>query len=228
MFYTNGAGLKTPYALYNGSSSWQKLTNNLLSGANTLTFDVSKTGIYAILSTKVSTQDVSTGYWAKDYIDRFMSKYDMSDVFAGINTSFSPESSVSVKELVLLYEKVMNKTNENSGLDIKQKAVKLGLDSVINTSNTAGEIKRQEMAAAMVKLYAAKLGLDAQSLKPKKNIYIKDERDIDSSYYRYVVESVDIGVMSLNAAGSFQPKASVTRAQIIASIVRLLEAVGEM
>ncbi len=228
LFYNNDSGLKTPYVLYNGSSTWQKLSNNILSGTNTLSFDVTKTGKYAILATQTSTQDVASDYWAKDYIDRFMSKYDVSDVFAGISTSLNPESDVSVKELVLLYEKVMGKSDENKGLDIKQKAASLGLSGILNTSNTSRQINRQEAAAALVKLYAAKMGLNAETLKPGKNIYIKDDRSIDNAYYKYVVVCVDLGAMSLNAGGYFLPKESVTRAEIIASMVKLLGTTGEM
>jgi hypothetical protein len=228
MFYNNDSGLKTPYVLYNGSSTWQKLSNNILSGTNTLSFDVTKTGEYAIVAAQTSTQDVASDYWAKDYIDRFMSRYDVSDVFAGISTSFSPESDVSVKELVLLYEKVMGKSDENKGLDIKQKAASLGLSGTLNTSNTSRQINKQEAAAVLVKLYAAKMGLNAETLKPGKNIYIKDERSIDNVYYKYVVECVDLGAISLNSGGYFLPKESVSRAEIIASMVKLLGTTGEM
>ncbi len=228
MFYNNDSGLKTPYVLYNGSSTWQKLVNNIQNGSNTLSFDVSKTGKYAILATQTSTQDVASDYWAKDYIDRFMSKFDVSDVFAGISTSFNPESDVSVKELVLLYEKVLGKSEENKGMDIKQKAASLGLSGVLNTSNTSRQINRQEGAAVLVKLYAAKMGLNAETLKPGKNIYIKDERSIDNAYYKYVVECVDLGAMSLDTGGNFLPKESVSRAEMVVSMVKLLGTAGEM
>lgn len=228
MFYNNDSGLKTPYVLYNGSSTWQKLVNNVQNGSNTLSFDIAKTGKYAILSTQTSTQDVASDYWAKDYIDRFMSKYDVSDVFAGISISFNPESDVSVKELVLLYEKVLGKSEENKGMDIKQKASSLGLTGVLNTSNTSRQINRQEGAAVLVKLYAAKMGLNAETLKPGKNIYIKDERSIDNAYYKYVVECIDLGAMSLDTGGNFLPKESVSRAEMVVSMVKLLGTAGEM
>ncbi|MDP4093063.1 MAG: ferrous iron transporter A [Bacillota bacterium] len=229
LFYNNTTGgLKTPYVLYNGMSSWQKLSNNISNGANTISFDAAKTGKYVILGMQTATSDLPDGYWASDYINQFTSKYDISDIFAGVGTSFSPDSTVSVKEIVLLYEKVLGKTSEDSGLNLKQKASKLGLDSVVNTGNASGVINKQQMAAVLVKLYAAKLGMDPESLKPRKVIYINDDSSIDSSYYKSVLTAIDIGALSLDGNGNFSPKAAVSRAVIIAGMVKTLQAIGEM
>ena len=132
-------------------------------------------------------------------------------------------SSVSVKECILLYEMIAGKDTEDVGMDIKQKAKKLGLEGIVGTGNTLRDITRQEASGLLVSLYALKTGANIDNFKPKGIINITDESDISNKYLKYVQISLDIGLMSTDANGSFNPAASMTRADIINALARIVE-----
>lgn len=220
-------GTKIPYVLYDGTSAWQKILNGTRQ-AGGVTMNVLKTGKYAVILVQGTTKDIPDGYWAKDYISRLTSKYDLSDVFSGIGTSFMPDNKVTCKEVILLFEKVTGRSATNAGLDPKQKSAKLGLDGIISPNGILKNVRRQETAAVLMQLFGAKKGIDAGSLRPGGNINIEDEADIDSAYYNSVLMIVDLGVMSIDSEGRFAPAANMTRAEVSVAFVRLLELTGDM
>ena len=220
-------GTKVPYVLYDGTSTWQKITTNSQQ-AGSVTLNVLKTGKYAVILVQGTMKDIPDGYWAKDYISRFTSKYDLSDVFSGMGTSFMPDNKVTCREVILIYEKVAGRSAFNAGLDLKQKSAKLGLDGVINPNGILKNVRRQETAAVLLKLFAAKKGVNADSLRPGGNVYINDESDIDEIYYNPVLMIVDMGVLDINGDGNFIPGANMTRADVTVAFVKLLELTGDM
>ncbi len=223
---TGSKGVKQPYILYDDSAAWQKISSATVSGSY-VRFNLVKTGKYVILTAQTVVNDVPSGYWAESYISKLTSKYDLSDVFTGINNGFMPENKATCTEVVLLYEKVTGKTAEDSGLDIRQKTAKLGLDGIISANALAKNVKRQETAAVLLKLFAVKKGVNAASLKPGGNIDIADESSIGDAYYSPVVLVVSMDIMSLDANGKFYPLNQMTRAELAAAFVRLLEKAGE-
>ncbi|MCX8129822.1 MAG: S-layer homology domain-containing protein [Clostridia bacterium] len=227
--YTDQKGLKLPYVLYDGSSSWQKVTKDLVYATpNSITFSTVKTGKYAIFALSTSVDGIADGHWAKGSINKFVSKFDLSDVFAGIKDSFNPETSVSSKEMILLYEKVMNKAESNTGMDPKQKAREMDLDEILNLNSLNKDISRQEACAILMKAYCAKIGVGYDSLKPARNIGIEDEWDINTKYYGHAVTAVDLDIMKLDDNGNFRPEESMTRAEVITAFVKVLELAGEI
>ncbi len=226
--FSSRQGLKTPYVLYDGSSTWQKLTNNVVQAASNLTFNVLKTGKYVVVVAKSNISDVADSHWAKDYIGKLTSQYDLSDIFSGIDTAFAPENLVTGREIILLYEKVTGRTAANTGLDIKQKSARLGLDTVINPSAVLKNVKRQETAAVLVKLFAVKKGISETSLRPGKTILLNDEADINDALYGRVILAVDLNLMEPDAGLNFNPLAYVTRAEAAAAFVKVLELTGDM
>ena len=220
-------GTKLPYVLYDGAPSWQKITNNTQEPGSVI-INVIKTGKYVVLLMQGGMKGVPDGYWAKDYIGRLTSKYDLSDVFSGMSTSFMPDNKVTCREVILFYEKVTGRSTANSGLDLKQKTVRLGLDGIINPNGAMKNVKREETAAVLLKLFSAKKGVSADSLRPGGNIYINDDTEIDDAYYNPVMMIVDMGIMSIDSSGNFTPEGSMTRAEVTVAFVRLLEKTGDM
>jgi S-layer homology domain. len=226
--YSGKAGYKLPYALYKGASAWQRISKNITDSNNYIGFYASGTGKYAILMAAATTGDVASDYWAKSSIDKFTSKYDLSDVFSGIGQSFSPENSVSVKEAVLLYEKVLGKTNENVGMDIRQKAQKLQIDDVLNMNGIMKALNKQQLAVLVIRIYSKKSGIDAEKLDQSGNVYIKDETLIGDKYYKYVKTALDTGIMELNENSEFGPDELVTRAFTVDTFVKMLKLTGDI
>jgi len=229
LFFTNNAkGLRYPYVLYNGKSSWQKITSNTVTNAGSIVFRPAGTGKYVILLTWNAASDMPDSHWAKKDVEKFLSKYDLSGVFDGIEKTFAPEDIVTAKEIVLLYEVVMDRADENAGLDIRNKVKNLGLDDIINVNRIMGAITKQETAAVITRIYCAKMGIRIESLRLGRNIYINDENSIDSKFEKTVMFVVDSDVLKLDTNGNFNPKASVSRAQVISAFVRMLEKTGDL
>jgi hypothetical protein len=220
-------GTKLPYVLYDGTQTWQKIANNTQK-TGSVTLNVIKTGKYVVLLAQGGMTGVPDGYWAREYISSLTSKYDLSDVFSGIGTSFMPDNKVTCREVILLYEKVTGKSVINTGLDLKQKSAKLGLDGVINPNGIMKNIRRQETAGVLLQLFAVKKGVSADSLRPGGNIYINDEADIDAAYFYPVLMIVDMGVMDTDSGGNFMPGANMTRAEVSVAFVKLLKLTGDM
>jgi hypothetical protein len=223
----SGKGLKQPYVYYDGTGSWRKISD-ITDYSGSVAFNVSKTGRYIIQLSQVNVSDMDDSHPAKDSIDRFLSKYDLSGVFEGINNSFGPGNRLTGKETILLYEVMVGKPDENTGLDIKQKAKRLGLDGIIGASSIMGGITRQEAAGVIIKIYSEKTGVDINSLKPGRNIFIKDESEISDRHYKSVVLTLDLGIYILEGDKSFRPKSYVTRAEMIEALAKMLELVGEL
>ena len=226
--FSAAKGVKLPYVHYDGASTWQKLTTSTVTANSSVRFNLLKTGKYVILTAQGNIGDIPAGHWAEDYITSLSSKYDLSDVFTGINNSFMPENRATGKEVVLLYEKVIGKTAENAGLDIKQKNVKLGLDSIISTNSLLKNVKRQESAAVLLKLFSVKKSANIDSLKPGGRVNIADENGIGELYFNPVLMIVDMKIMSLDGSGKFYPGNQMTRAEVVAALVRLLRMVGDL
>lgn len=228
LYYNNSRGLKLPYVLYEGRSTWQKVTADTAASSNTLLFNATGAGQYAVLIVVNAAGDIPEDHWAIRDIQKFVSKYDLSGVFTGIENAFAPEDIVTCKEMVLLYETVMDAGNNSAGMDITQKLKKTELDSIFNARNTMGSLTKQQAAAVLVKIYSVKSGVDPQSLKLNSTLYIADEGLIDSRFFKSVMIVADKKFIQLDGNGYFYPGASMNRAQVISALVRLLENTGDI
>jgi len=226
--HDNVKGLKQPYAYYTNAKSWKKISEDVTASYSTVVFNAGGTGKFAVFTPNSALNDVPDDYWAKDSIEKFLSVYDLTDVFAGLDKSFSPGATVSVKELILLYGKVSGGTSGSTGTSIKKQAQNLGLDKLLNAANTAKNVTREETAAVLVKLYCTKTGVDMGSLKTNKAVYIADDANISNSKYASVAISVDLGILELDEDGYFYPEKSITRAEMITALVKLLKLTGDI
>ncbi len=216
-----------PYVLYNGASAWQKLSNGTSASGASVIFSITGTGSFVIMAPNSLSGDIK-GHWAESSIKSLAAKYDLEDIFPGIRTSFMPNNKATVKEIVLLYEKVTGKSTENSGLDAKSKLVRLGLDSIVSSNSLARNADRQQTAAILCRLYSVKQGVDASRLRPAGRAAIVDESVIRDEYYSSVIMIVDIDVMRLDGNGRFNPGSTVTRAEAAEAFVRLLRLTGDL
>lgn len=230
LYCYSSQGYKNPYVKYDGAKTWQKLTADVVKKDNTLKFNPAMTGQYVVLLSQASapSEGTSSDYQKNDSISRFLSAYDVSDIFPDAGTAFASNDLVTCRELVLLYEKVTGRTAENAGLDIKDKSKKLKLDSIISSGRIMKNATRQEAAGVLAKLLALKKNLDAENLVPGSNIYINDDSQIDENLYNFVLIVLDRKIMTLDSNGNFNAKANINRAGIITAMVRLLEQTGDM
>jgi hypothetical protein len=228
MSFNASNGVKTPYTLYQGDASWRKISMSTVDKNTAIRFNLSKPAKYVILVNQSSMVDVPVSHWAYKHITKITSKYDLADVFAGINSGFMPDNTATCKEVVLLYEKVIGKSSENVGLDIRQKNVKLGLSGIINANSLPKNVKRQETAAVLIKLFSVKKGVTISALRPNGRVDIADESSIGNGYFNQVELIVDMKVMELSYDGRFHPNNQMTRAEVVAAFVKLLEKTGDL
>lgn len=224
---SGGSGARVPYVLYDGTSAWQKV-NGAAQRNSVVTFNLIKTGRFVILSAVSSPGSVPPGHWAEGYIRELSSKYDLSNVFPGMQNNFMPDNKATCKEVVLLYETVTGRTAADAGLDIRQINARLGLDRIINPNSLQKNIKRQETAAVLLNLFSAKKGIKAASVRPAGRLSIKDENSIDDAFYQSVLVILDIKVMELDGTGRFNPGATMTRAEVVTAFTNLLKQTGDL
>jgi len=223
---SSASGSVSAYVLYKDSNAWQK--TQAANNGSVVVFNMTKTGTFVILAPDKTVGGIQESHWAYGYIVKLAAKYDLEDVFPGMRTNFMPESRATCKEVILLYEKMAGKSVENTGLDIRSKLTLLGLDSIIHPNSAAKDVNRQQTAAVLSKLFAAKKGLTYGNIRPSNGVRINDEGDIDGKYYSSVVLVIDTGVMTLDGSGSFRPLGSMTRAEVVAAFARLLELTGDI
>ena len=180
------------------------------------------------MTAKGSTGAVPEGHWSAGYIQELSSKYDLSDVFQGMQTNFMPDNRVTCGEVVLLYEVVTGRASEDAGLNIRQKNTKLGLENILNPNLLQKNIKREETAAVLLNLFSVKKGVNASAVRPGGRTAIKDENSIDEAYFQPVVIMVDIKVMELDGNGNFGPNKAMTRAEVVAAFTKLLKQTGDL
>lgn len=221
-------GVKVPHTLYDGSKSWQKVSSNTVETSSGIRFDLLKTGKFVILTAQTSVGSIPAGHWAQSYIKALASKFDLGEVFTGIQSSFMPDNIASCSELILMFELVTGKTAENTGLNIRQKNARLGLDSIIHPNKLVKSAQRQDTAAVLLKLLSVKRGVSAEALRPGGRVVIRDESSIGDEYYQSVLMIVDIKVMELDEVGNFYPTKQMTRAELVAAFYKLLKLTGDL
>lgn len=228
LFFSQSDGMKIPYTLYDGSTGWQKVTANTEQMASSVRFNLYKTGKYVILASQSSIGGIPEGHWAESYIKSLASRYDLENVFPGIQSNFMPDNKVMCREVILLYELVVGRTAELTGLEIRQKSEKLGLDSLIHPNSLVRNVQRQQTAAVLFKLLSVKKGVSMAALKPGGRVLIADESSITDEYFKPVLMIVDIKIMDVDANGRFNPGSQMTRAEVVAAFVKLLQLTGDL
>jgi hypothetical protein len=223
MNYQDGQGLEMPYAFYTDSTAWSKMESGTIYTQGALTFNPTRPGKYAVLSVQYS----AAGMQASDEVISMISKYNLEDILGATGPVYS-NKNITVKELILLYERIANKAVKTSGLTISQKCQKLGLNNILNPANVNKTVLRQELAGVIVNLFASETGANAATMKPKKRFTVKDESKIGSKYYKSVIQSLDLGLLTLDSKGYFLPNAAVTRANLLNSLLRLQKMTGNL
>ncbi len=226
--YKSSEGKVYPYVLNSGETSWRKLTDKAYTTeGNWVSFTSSNTGKYAVITNSNSVSDMPENSMEAEDIRKFGAKYDLSKVF-GTNGSIYPESTLTVKDAVNLYELITSKGKGAAGLDTKQKISAMGLTDVFGSVGMMKSIEKQELAGIIAKLYASNMSIDIENFEATIKHQISDEGSILPKLKKYVVLCIDIKVLYADEKGNFKPDTPVTRAQVISAIVRILEMTGDL
>lgn len=225
--YERTEGTIAPFVKPAGTISWSKVTDsyNAYSGG-VLSFNADGAGWYAaVLQRQLSGNDRL--HPAAEHIEKLMGMYDLAEIFDGFEYTARPDRFVTAREAVLLFEKVSGWTGAGTVPDIGARARKMGLDRYIDTGRLNRNISRQEIAGILFLLYSVKTGMNTEYWKPSSVIWILDESNIDDNLWRPVMFSIECGILGTSNGGYFYPRKEISRGDLCAAVLRLLQLAGK-
>ncbi len=227
IFFEDKEGLKLPYVCYSGDKEWRKVSAGTVYISNSTVFNAVRAGEYSVLLMEITSEGFAGDYTLPEDMKILMSAYDLADVFGSLE-SFYPDDTVNVKEIVLLYEKVIGREFESTGLNVKQKAEKYGLGSLIGLGGVLKEVNRQETAKVVMMVYSYRTGVNVMNMVPGKYPYISDADDIGDQNYKFVIMAVDMDLLRLDGNSAFLPQRGITREQLASVFVKVLRITGSI
>lgn len=191
----------SPYALMNGDNTWKKLSPVISNTANNLSFNTSRPGKF------IAASSGSIKYGLDDILNK--------------SGKYSPSSSISGNDMILVYERITGKTSPNVAETSWQKTLRLGLSGLINQAGLNQKITRQQAAGFFVSLYAIRNNIRIESIRPLKKTTFADEKFVSSKYYKFVLLSLDLKLMTLNSKQNFNPSSFLTTQDLLNAIDKL-------
>lgn len=187
-----------------------------------LTADVTHFSRYAALEYDKAYMDVPSGHWAKNAIGALSAKHIIQGVS---DSSFAPNQSVTRAEFAAMVVRAF-------GLTAKTKAAFADVNdtdwfaSAVAAANENGivngmndhtfapnqHIKREEMAAMIVRAYQVKAGKSAAPSVQSKTVF-GDASLISSWAEEYVKTAVSLGILQGRDGNLFAPQDETTRAE---------------
>ena len=209
-----------PYGIYVDGSTWNKLSA-LDKTKDIVSFEFVKAGKYFVGVSGNFTNSVSKNHWAYDSIVSFNNKYNIADVFSA-SGDFNPDSPVSIKDSILVLDKVFSKESVK-GESLQKKVSRLGLSSYFTSISPLRDLSREQAATIYVISYSTLNGLSSDSLNPSGVVIFNDAMNISSLHLNNAKNAVALGFISCDASNLFNPSGYVTRAEFITSLQKALQ-----
>ena len=215
-------GKISPFISYDGRE-WFKLTQDLTQRPASITFRVSAPGNYSAVIAKFSAVGIAEGTDDETAAIKAASRYDLTDIFPGIEANFQPGLPVLNREAILLYERVLVLEGTTFGMSLQQKAETLGLRDIIKPGAVNSQMDRQRAAVFLARLYAGLNGLEKGAARAPvtARIPISDIDEIEASCAGSVEFCVGKGLLKLTG-GNFEPDRPVTRIELIGGLAAML------
>jgi hypothetical protein len=213
------SGKINPFVSYDGKE-WFKLTQNLVNTKTAEAFQVIAPGYYSAVIAPVGTEGLAEGSAEKAELEKVASRFDLSDIFSGMDTGFRPSLPVLNREAVLLYERVLEREGETFGMNLNQKIAALGLGSVVRAGAQNGQMERQRAAALLASMYAALKGV--ASLEASTAYLFADAASVDGLYRKAVDLCLEKGFLT-RSGGNVEPGRAVTRGEVLHALAIMLE-----
>ncbi|MDO4553438.1 MAG: S-layer homology domain-containing protein, partial [Bacillota bacterium] len=220
-----------------GSADWSFAGGAYDEASNTLTLLTRVNGDYQVRYTEYSFPDVGAGHWAKDYLDVLASRQIMLGDGQG---NANPDAPVTRAETAAMIVRVLQANSligrtpevEDNFSDVKEGAwyyyamnlaAKRGILSGYGdgTARPDDPITRAELAAVIARTVATAEQLSGDRL-PKA----RDAERIPSWAKTYVAVLEEMGFLSGDDKGNFNPDANATRAEVGKLMYKLMEEYG--
>ncbi|PKM48073.1 MAG: hypothetical protein CVV03_00450 [Firmicutes bacterium HGW-Firmicutes-8] len=220
---------------FNDGTTWYNLGGKADLSANTITVPIEKYGIYAVVMSNKTFDDISS-HWAKENIEILLSR----GIVQGRDSQhYAPEQKVTRAEFTVLLTKALGipqaaDAEKVEFADVKsthwayeyiEAAAQAGLIKGDGVSFRPDDtISREEMMVLLVR--ATSLNKEAENLNPEginQALNFGDEDNVADWAKRYVAVAVGQGLVKGVNANQLLPKAPTSRAQAAALITRILE-----
>jgi hypothetical protein len=211
-------GRINPFISYDGSE-WFKLTQNLALKKTSVAFDAIAPGQYSATLAQAASDGLADGSAEKSALLKVAGAYDLSDIFAGMDTAYRPALPVLNREAVLLYERVLGLERDTFGMSAAQKVAALELGGIIKPGALNAQMQRQQAAALLAAMYARLRGGGAQ-VAASRPAGVSDAAAADGAFRAAVDLCVEKGFLS-PAGGKFEPLRPVTRGEIIGALAKI-------
>jgi hypothetical protein len=218
-FEPQGSGRVSPFVSYDGKE-WFKLTQNISGDKTSESFSVLSPGYYSAVLAAVNTAGLADGSAEKAALEKVAGAYDLSDIFAGIETSYRPALPVLNREAVLLYERVLGLERDTFGMGDAQKAAALGLGDIVKPGSLNAQMQRQQAAALLARMYAGLIG-QSGAVAPSGPPGVSDAAAADAAFRSAVGLCVEKGFLK-PSGGKFEPQRSVTRGEIVGAVAKMM------
>ena len=143
-------------------------------------FTMNAPGDCAILFSKILPVEAGNNFEMVEQFNTIMSKYDLEGIL-DIGGQIYPDNKVTGRQTILLFETITNSQGETIGMSIREKAITLGLDDILNMKNLNDNIQNQQAAAVSIELYGFKMGIDKSYLKTLSTVRLIIEEILDSN-----------------------------------------------
>ncbi len=175
---------------------------------------------FAIMkSVNIRFSDISGHKFEAD-IKSITDKYDLKSLGYG---QFEPNKSLTKGEAVKILLDIMNYEYDNNYLDA---AAKAKITLYINMEDTNGNVTRQEAASMIARVYELLAGKKAESSISLSGY--SDANLIDANLLPRMRYAVEKGIIGANSSGLIRPSGSVTRAEMMVMLKKMLVNAGQM
>ena len=214
-------GKVSPFVSFD-QKEWFKMTQNITNAKTSIAFEAISPGTYSAVIAGIDVDDLREGSDSKSNVEKVSTKYELSDIFAGIDTNLRPELPVLNKEAVLAYERILDLSRQTYGLDMAKKIVALKLDDIVKPGTQNAQMSRQQAAELLVRMYLSMNGVANGTLSGSRTYTITDADEIQQSYKKAVNLCLEKGFLKLTG-GKFNPSVSIKRIEFLDAVAVMIQ-----
>lgn len=217
---------KTSGAVYDSDASkWVRLsTSNSydgISGDGFISFEMARPGDMAVVLQGSNYFDDIYGHKYEDSINNVASVHELKSVSG---RKFNPDGNAAIADAVKFMLDVLDYSYGN---DYMQVAAKAGIVLKEDAGNGSSYCTREKAVYMVARVYEIKSGSPAKPSGGYGDVY-RDMSSVSASFLEKVRFAAENGIVVREGGGTLEPKAHVTRGELMAMLERMLALLGEL
>lgn len=219
-------GVTSGYVLSSGSTEWVKSASTGSFDPDvslgTLTFDTLVPGLVVIADRGTNYYDDISGSYAKNSIINVASAHRLKSV-AG--RRFEPSKTLTVGDAVKFMFDVLD---TDYGSDYMYYAVKAGIIQSTDVNNASANCTREKLIGMAMRVCELKTSQKAKSSSPDSTSVYKDIGQASAALLPKIRFAQENGIITSRFSDTLGPKDTVTRAESMVLLEKLLRYAGEI